>query len=140
MICAVDNCQRNDSKRRFKMGYCDAHYQRIYFSNDTKDDKPVKEYAKRGSGVELLKKVANTDSGVCIDWPYGKDSNGYGQVFYNKRRIKAHRVVLMIRDGEDPGKEVFACHKCDNSLCINPQHLYWGDAKSNAIDRFTFRT
>lgn len=123
------------------MGYCDAHYQRIYFSNDTKDDKPIKEYAKRGAGVEFLQYLKNNKSDGCINWPFGKDSKGYGAVFYKGKRLKAHRVSRIIYEEiENPPKDVFACHKCDNTLCVNPRHIYFGDAYTNVLDRFTFRT
>lgn len=141
MICKVTNCQRDDSKRRLKMGYCDGHYQRLYFRNDLVDKKPVKQYASRGAGVEFLKKLKNTKVDTCVNWPYGKDSKNYGAVFYKGKRIKAHRVARIIYDGiENPPKDVFACHKCDNSLCVNPRHIYFGDAQSNRIDMFTYRT
>ena len=123
------------------MGYCDAHYQRIYFDKDTKEAKPVKEYAKRGEGVAFLRRLAKTNTSGCVNWKYGKDSKGYGQVFYKKKRIKAHRLARMFYENiEDLPKDSFACHKCDNRLCVNPLHVYFGNAKTNTDDRYLFRT
>lgn len=141
MKCRVDNCNREDTKRRFKMGYCDGHYQRIYLNDDLNERSPVKEYAKRGAGVEFLKRISKTDTSGCINWKYGKDSKGYGQVFYKGKRIKAHRLARMFyEDVEELPKDVFACHKCDNSLCVNPLHVYFGDAKTNVDDKYLYRT
>ena len=55
MICKVENCNRNDDKRRLKMGYCDAHYQRIYFDKDLNEETPVKEYPKHGRTCDYKK-------------------------------------------------------------------------------------
>lgn len=141
--CAADDCDRtaeNSKLGRLRMGYCDAHYQRIYFHNEVNGDEPIKQYAKRGEALVFLKKAAKTTSNTCILWPYGKDSRGYGQTFYEKKRIKAHRVSLMLKDGIDnPGRDIFACHKCDIPLCVNPNHVYWGDAASNRRDTRLFR-
>ena len=33
------------------------------------------------------------------------------------------------------GKKIHVCHACNNSICSNPNHLYWGTASENAVDR-----
>ena len=33
------------------------------------------------------------------------------------------------------GKKIHVCHACHNSGCSNPNHLYWGTASENAMDR-----
>lgn len=45
----------------------------------------------------------------------------------------AHRASKWIFHGQFPLK-AFICHHCDNSLCVNPDHLYVGDHKSNMRD------
>lgn len=47
-------------------------------------------------------------------------------------RLMAHRVALALATGIFDG--IFACHHCDNPPCVNPAHLYWGDARTNAAD------
>ena len=72
----------------------------------------------------------------CIEWPLGKDNKGYGAIFYQGKRYKAHRLAKILKDEiENPPPEVFACHKCDNRTCINPSHIYWGTAKTNKSDQ-----
>lgn len=38
------------------------------------------------------------------------------------------------RAGRGPAEGDMACHDCDNVRCVNPDHLYWGNAKSNHQD------
>lgn len=58
--------------------------------------------------------------------------NGYGQIQYNGVN-GAHRVAYTISKGPIP-EGMFVCHTCDNRRCINPDHLWLGNAKQNAVD------
>lgn len=44
----------------------------------------------------------------------------------------AHRMAYELFVG--PLGDLFACHTCDNSICVNPHHIFAGDAKDNARD------
>lgn len=61
--------------------------------------------------------------------------NGYGQLAIGGGRWdRAHRVSYKINIGTVPlGKCVL--HKCDNRMCVRPEHLYLGTKKDNAQDR-----
>lgn len=50
------------------------------------------------------------------------------------RIIWMERIVLERKLGRPiaPGK--LACHHCGNELCIEPEHIYEGTYRSNAID------
>jgi hypothetical protein len=61
-------------------------------------------------------------------WGYFTLTNGKGG------KSKAHRLSYKLFCGPVEAGE-FILHRCGNSHCVNPYHLYVGDAAQNAIDR-----
>ena len=49
-----------------------------------------------------------------------------------KRSVRVSRFVCEAFHGLPDG--MHALHKCDNTICINPDHLYAGTAKQNTKD------
>jgi len=58
---------------------------------------------------------------------------GYGQLSLNGRPASAHRLAYRLWQAEiPPGR--YVCHTCDVPRCVNPSHLFLGDAGVNARD------
>ena len=69
----------------------------------------------------------------CWVWYGAKCSHGYGNFWDGVKYTSAHRFSWTIHNGCIPeGKSVL--HACDNSLCVNPDHLFIGTQTDNIRD------
>jgi hypothetical protein len=84
------------------------------------------------------KKVEKREDNECWPWTATTFSKGYGNFRVggrDGRKHGAHRVSLAIKIGYMPEPNEFACHRCDNPICVNPEHLYLGDKTTNMKDK-----
>ncbi len=78
-------------------------------------------------------RVTKTDT--CWIWQGKPQINtGYGRMFFNHKEHLAHRLAYMIQYQIDPFP-YDVLHTCDNPLCVKKEHLFLGNAKTNAEDR-----
>lgn len=80
----------------------------------------------------FMEKVEKTDS--CWLWKAQIYPSGYGSFWMNGKNVTAHRASWKIFNGIFyPTLNV--CHKCDVRNCVNPDHLWLGNDKENALDK-----
>lgn len=70
----------------------------------------------------------------CWEWERSLDGGGYGMFISSGGREKSHRFAYRAFIGEIPDG-LFVCHKCDNTRCCNPEHLFLGTNQDNMDDK-----
>lgn len=58
----------------------------------------------------------------CWEWQGLKNAKGYGELFVEKKHLKAHRVAYELLVGPIP-EGLTIDHLCRNTGCVNPEHL-----------------
>src|SRR4051812_19807350 len=96
----------------------------------------------RKTSEELFwERCALPDTQICWPWQGAKNPiGGYG-IYAGKLRITSHRehahkVAHRLWYGKG---NRYVLHRCGNSACCNPFHLYDGSAWQNARDRDRMR-
>lgn len=71
----------------------------------------------------------------CWEWTASVAGKGYGQfrIPGTRRNAYAHRLSYELNIGPIPDG-MMVCHRCDNPKCVNPEHLFLGDATVNLTD------
>lgn len=81
-------------------------------------------------------KVRKTDG--CWEWTGSRTNKAYGQFYDGLRGVRAHRYSWEIEHGAIPSG---ACvlHRCDDPICVRPDHLFLGSHAENMADMTTKR-
>ena len=92
---------------------------------------PTGIYDRQAPEDRFWANVNKTDT--CWLWFGNKNSDGYGRIGIDYKRILAHRYSYEFHYGDIPeGLQVN--HHCDTPACVNLGHLYVGTNQDNMDD------
>jgi len=82
----------------------------------------------------LNKIIKSDDNNECWGFDSFDRALYKGISLYHYPRL-AHRIIWMIFNKKDIPEGMCVLHSCDNTKCVNPNHLFLGTHQDNMIDR-----
>lgn len=83
--------------------------------------------------AQKLAHFSTLNESGCRIWTGAIGRDGYGHMKWRGKVIGAHRMAWVSANGPIPAG-VDVCHKCDVRPCIEPTHMFLGNASDNACD------
>lgn len=131
-ICSFNGCNGVASRT----GLCAAHYKQ---KCKGKELKPLQvQHHGLTEEQRFMKRVEKKGPKDCWNWTGAqikKDWHGEWRSKAGKIEL-AHRAAFRMFKCEIP-EGMFVLHKCDNPICVNPQHLFLGTQSDNLKDMWS---
>ena len=124
----------NKTTRNWKgeRDYWLSHYAQYHSGEKRKSSKDTITSADY-IGVPIPLNMPTPLAQPCLVWRWGLGGRGYGVIGGRYAHVAVYEQSRNCRVSEEEGDQVN--HLCHRPFCIQPAHLYVGDAKANAMDR-----
>lgn len=133
-LCSEEGCTKGAAVR----GLCAKHYAIRAKTLDglPKAKRPVSVPDIRGRFEYYVPEIPEEG---CTEWPGSTAGEGYGYISFNGRTLAAHRVSLLLSEGDEDlsryNNGLDCDHICGNRACVNPKHLRWATRSQNIAHR-----
>lgn len=81
--------------------------------------------------------IRNVNSKGCWYWTGFHKPKGYAQIKWNGKTYSLHKLMFILFKGSIP-KHLVCRHTCNNTRCVNPDHIILGTHLDNANDAKRF--
>jgi len=85
--------------------------------------------------IEIINRFFNKVDKQLDCWIWTASTrSGYGAFKVFGKTQSAHRISWEVHNNRSVPEGKLVCHKCNNKLCVNPEHLYIGTYSDNSKD------